>query len=95
MLFKGIITLIENETSARIDGYSKNKSRSHILQIDEQSNWLGNEVDIIIKEKASTPESYKSSATGLLSDFKDKDLMDSEKSSYAFSQFQTGRVKVN
>jgi hypothetical protein len=65
------------------------------LQIDEQSNWLGNEVDIIIKEKASTPESYKSSAAGLLSDFKDKDLMDSEKSSYAFSQFQTGRVKVN
>ena len=61
----------------------KRKIDSTSLQIDELSDWLGKEVDIIIKEKASTPESSKRSAAGLLSDFKDKDLMDSEKNGWA------------
>jgi len=53
------------------------------LQLDELSDWVGKEVDIIIREKASTPESSKSTAAGLLSDFKDKDLIDSEKNGWA------------
>jgi len=65
------------------------------LQIDELSDWLGKEVDIIIREKASTNESSKSSAAGMLSDFKNIVLDESEKNGWACSQGQAGRVKVN
>jgi len=61
----------------------KRKIDSTSLQIDELRFWLGKEVDIIIREKVSEPKSSKSSAAGLLSDFKDKDLMDAEKSGWA------------
>lgn len=52
------------------------------LEIDELNNWLGKEVDIIIREKSSKPSFSKSSAAGLLSDFKDKDLIDREKNGW-------------
>ena len=61
----------------------KRKIDSTSLQIDELSDWLGKEVDIVIKEKASKTEPSKSSAAGMLSDFKDKDLLDAEKNGWA------------
>ncbi|SMO44175.1 hypothetical protein [Gracilimonas mengyeensis] len=53
------------------------------LQIDELSNWMGKEVDIIIKEKPSKPTSVKNTAAGLLSDFKNKTLIETEKKGWA------------
>lgn len=60
----------------------KKKIESTSLQIDELRFWLGKEVDIIIREKVSEPKSSKNSASGLLSEFKDKDLMDAEKNGW-------------
>lgn len=62
----------------------KRKIDSTSLQIDELRFWMGKEVDIIIKEKtSSTTESSKSSAAGLLSDYKNKGLIASEKNGWA------------
>jgi len=61
----------------------KRKIESTQLQIDELKNWLGKEVDIIIREKISEPESSKGSAAGLLSDYKNKDLIKTEKNGWA------------
>jgi len=61
----------------------KRKIESTQLQIDELKNWLGKEVDIIIREKVSTPTSSKSSAAGLLSDYKNKALIETEKNGWA------------
>lgn len=60
----------------------KRKIDSTHLEIDELRFWLGKEVDIIIREKASKPKSSKNSAAGLLSDFKEKDLIDTEKNGW-------------
>lgn len=60
----------------------KRKIDSTHLQIDELKKWLGKEVYIIIREKTSIPKSTKSSAAGLLSNFKDTDLIDTEKSGW-------------
>lgn len=54
--------------------------RSAHLRIDELNDWLGKEVDIIIKEKesASSPsDSY--AAAGILSDYQSKDRIKKEK----------------
>lgn len=53
------------------------------LQIDELKKWMGKEVDIIIREKSSISKSAKSSAAGLLSNFKDTNLIDTEKNGWA------------
>jgi len=61
----------------------KRKIESTQLQIDELKNWLGKEVDIIIREKASKNDPAKSSAAGLLSDYRKKDLIETEKNGWA------------
>jgi hypothetical protein len=60
----------------------KRKIDSTHLQIDELDEWLGKEVDIIIREKRSVPDTSTDSAAGILSDFKNKSLIDTEKNGW-------------
>lgn len=60
----------------------KRKIDSTHLQIDELNDWLGKEVDIIIREKDVQPDTLTSSAAGILSDFKNEDLMETEKNGW-------------
>ena len=49
------------------------------LQIDELDDWLGKEVDIIIREKdPSPPADGRGTAAGILENFKNEDRMESE-----------------
>lgn len=58
----------------------KRKIDSTHLQIDELDDWLGKEVDIIIREKdPSLPDTGKGAAAGILEDFKNEDLIETEK----------------
>jgi len=53
------------------------------LEIKELKNWLGKEVDIIIREKSGVSDSDVGSAAGILSCFQDKNLMNQEKNGWA------------
>lgn len=57
----------------------KKRIDSTHLEIDELNDWIGKEVDIIIIEKSSKPDSSKKSAAGILSDYSDKDRIVTEK----------------
>jgi hypothetical protein len=50
----------------------KRKIVSTHLEIDELINWLGKEVDIIIKEKSVSTDSPVGTVAGILSEFQDK-----------------------
>jgi len=56
----------------------KRKIVSTQLEIDELINWLGKEVDIIIREKSASPGTSASSAAGVLSGFQEKKGMSEE-----------------
>lgn len=60
----------------------KRKIDSTHLQIDELNNWLGKEVDIIIKEKNPSSDTTIGLAAGILSDFNNKDFIDTEKNGW-------------
>ncbi len=59
------------------------KIDSTLLEIEELKNWLGKEVDIIIREKSRVSDSDIESAAGILSGFQDKKLINQEKNGWA------------
>lgn len=60
----------------------KRKIDSTSLQIDELRDWVGKEVDITIKENITKPKTSKSTAAGLLAEFKDNERIDNEKNGW-------------
>lgn len=57
----------------------KRKIESTHLEIAELVNWLGKEVDIIIREEKSDSGPSDGSAAGLLSEYSDQNLLKDEK----------------
>lgn len=58
------------------------KIESTQLEIEELKNWLGKEVHIIIREKISKPVLSEQSAAGILSDYKNEELIKTEKNGW-------------